>query len=64
MIKLGLELKENDGNINIKLIDPTKKQLDSATDKEKLTAQILKEVLETKLLDMMNSYEQKEQKED
>ena len=64
MIKLGLELKENDGNINIKLIDPTKKQLESATDKEKLTAQILKEVLETKLLDMMNSYEQKEQKED
>lgn len=63
MIKLGLELKENDGNINIKLIDPTKKQLESATDKEKLTAQILKEVLETKLLDMMNSYEQKEQKE-
>ena len=64
MIKLGLELKENDGNINIKLIDPTKKQLDSASDNEKLTAQILKEVLETKLLDMMNSYEQKEQKED
>lgn len=64
MIKLGLELKENDGKINIKLIDPTKKQLESATDNEKLTAQILKEVLETKLLDMMNSYEQKEQKED
>lgn len=53
MVKLGLELKEDDGKINIKLIDPTKKQLDTATENEKITAQLIKDVLDTRLLEIL-----------
>ena len=46
MVKLGLEIKETDGNINIKLVDPTKKQLDTASDNELLIAQKIKDNFE------------------
>ena len=43
MVKLGLEIKEKDGNINVNLIDPTKKQLETASDNEKIIAQLFKD---------------------
>jgi len=46
MVKLGLEIKETDGNINIKLVDPTKKQLDTASDNELFIAQKIKDNFE------------------
>jgi hypothetical protein len=46
MVKLGLEIKETDGTINIKLVDPTKKQLDTASDNELFIAQKIKDNFE------------------
>ena len=43
MVKLGLEIKENENNVNVKLTDPTKKQLEEATENEKLIAQRVKD---------------------
>lgn len=53
MVKLGLEIKEDNGNINVRLIDPTKKQLDEATDNEKLIAQKFKDLFDEKLIQML-----------
>lgn len=46
MVKLGLEIKETNGTINIKLVDPTKKQLDTASDNELFIAQKIKDNFE------------------
>lgn len=46
MVKLGLEIKETNGSINIKLVDPTKKQLDTASENELLIAQKIKDNFE------------------
>lgn len=53
MVKLGLEITEEKGNINIKLIDPTKKQLDTATENEKFVAQKFKDLFDEKLVEML-----------
>lgn len=53
MLKLGLELKESGETLNIKLVDPTKKQLDSASENEKLVAQTIKEMLDKRLLELL-----------
>lgn len=58
MLKLGIEFKEVGETLNINLIDPTKKQLDTASENEKITAQIVKDVLSEKLLDLIGNYEQ------
>ena len=58
MLKLGIEFKEVGETLNINLIDPTKKQLDTASENEKITAQIVKDVLNEKLLDLIGNYEQ------
>lgn len=46
MVKLGLEIKETEGNINVNLVDPTKKQLDTASENELLIAQKIKDNFE------------------
>ena len=46
MVKLGLEIKEKEGSININLVDPTKKQLDTASENEKYIAQLFKDNFE------------------
>ena len=43
MVKLGLEISEKDNNVNINLTDPTKKQLNEATENEKIIAQLFKD---------------------
>lgn len=43
MVKLGLEITEKEDNVNVKLTDPTKKQLAEATENEKLIAQRVKD---------------------
>lgn len=60
MLKLGIELKEAGETMNIRLVDPTKKQLDSASENEKILAQVIKEMLDKKLLDLISEYENKE----
>lgn len=53
MLKMGIELKEVDNTLNINLLDPTKKQLETATDNEKMLAQMIKDLLNEKLLEML-----------
>lgn len=57
MLKLGIQLKEVGNTLNIQLLDPTKKQLSEATDNEKTTAQVIKEVLEHHLMDLISEHE-------
>ena len=53
MLKLTLQLKEVENTMNISLLDPTKKQLSEATENEKMLAQQIKEVLDKKLLELL-----------
>lgn len=56
MLKLTLQLKEVEDTMNINLIDPTKKQLSEATENEKILAQQIKEVLNKKLLELLEEH--------
>ena len=60
MLKLGIELKEVGETLNINLVDPTKKQLDSASEMEKITAQVIKELLYKRLLELIEENTKKE----
>lgn len=62
MLKLGIELKEVDSTLNINLLDPTKKQLETATDYEKMIAQMIKDMLNDRLLDLLEEQENKDKK--
>lgn len=53
MLKLTIGLKENEGNLDITLSDPTKKQLESATENERILAQTIKELLDNRLLELL-----------
>jgi hypothetical protein len=53
MLKLDIQIKEDGESMNINLLDPTKKQLDSASENERILAQLIKNVLDTKLLEML-----------
>lgn len=61
MLKLTIGLKQVDDTLNINLIDPTEKQLSSATEMERITAQAIKDVLDKKLLELLeeNTKEEK-----
>lgn len=61
MLKLGIELKEDGDKLNIKILDPSKKQLETASDNEKIIADTIKDALDKKLLEMIESC-QKENK--
>lgn len=53
MVKLGIEINEKGQDIKVKLIDPTEKQLDGATDNEKFLAQKFKDLFDDKLLALL-----------
>lgn len=54
MIKLGLQITENENDVNIKIIDPTKKQLETATENEKVIAQVFKDLFDESLVNLMS----------
>ena len=62
MLKLGLQVKEEDGKVNIDLQDPPKTQLKSASENEKLIAQTIKNLLDKNLLNYLQT--ETETKED
>ena len=62
MLKLTIGLKEVDNTLNINLIDPTKKQLEQATDNEKMTAQLIKDLFDKRLLDLLEEENNKNEK--
>ena len=53
MLKLTIGLKQVEDTLNINLIDPTAKQLEAASDMEKITAQAIKDVLDKRLLELL-----------
>ena len=53
MVKLGIKIKANEEDINVSLVDPTKKELDTATEDEKMIAQAFKELFDEKLLSLL-----------
>lgn len=53
MVKLGLQITDDEKEVNIKLLDPTKKQLEAATENEKVIAQNFKELFEEKLIELL-----------
>ena len=61
MLKLGIELKEVGETLNINLVDPTKKQLGTATEQEKLVAQLIKDLLNDRLLDLLEEQQNKKE---
>lgn len=62
MLKLGVELKEVGDTLNIRLVDPTEKQLASASEMEKITAQLIKDLLNNRLLELLEEQEAKKEK--
>ena len=60
MVKLGIEIKDNGKEINVKLTDPTKKQLEEATENEKFIAQKFKDVFDGDLLNLLKLYTEQE----
>ena len=59
MLKLGIELKSVGDTLNIKLVDPTKKQLETATENEKMVAQLIKDLLNERLLELLEEQKNK-----
>lgn len=59
MVKLGIEIKEvEDNKLAIKLVDPTKKQLETASENEKVIAQKFKNIFDEKLVKMLETKEE------
>ena len=63
MLKIGIELKSVGDTLNIRLVDPTKKQVEAATEHEILTADLIKNMLNDRLLDLLYEQENKNKKE-
>lgn len=58
MVKLNLEINESNGEVNVKLVTPTKKQLDNATENEKIVAQKFKDLFDNRLLNLLEESEE------
>lgn len=61
MVKIGIELKEVGQTLNIHLTDPSKKQLETASEYEKIIAQLIKDLLNERLLDLLEEKENKKE---
>lgn len=61
MLKIGIELKQAGETLNIRLIDPTKKQLNEASEQEKLIAQLIKDLMNNRLLELLEEQENKKE---
>ena len=58
MVKLNLEINESNGEVNVKLVTPTKKQLDTASENEKIVAQKFKDLFDNRLLNLLEESEE------
>ena len=54
MVKITLEIKDDGKEVNVKFKNPTEKQLEEATENEKVVAQKIKDIFDNNLLDMIN----------
>lgn len=60
MLKFGIQIKEVENTLNIQLVDPTEKQLNTATSNERVVAQALKNLFDKKLLDLLEDNKKEE----
>lgn len=58
MVKITLEINDTNDEVNIKLVNPTKKQLDTATENEKIVAQKFKDLFDNKLINLLEESEE------
>lgn len=58
MVKITLEINDTNDEVNVKLVNPTKKQLDTATENEKLVAQKFKDLFDNKLINLLEESEE------
>lgn len=58
MVKLTLEISDTNGEVNVKLVTPTKKQIDTASENEKIVAQKFKDLFDNKLLNLLEESEE------
>lgn len=58
MVKLTLEINDTNDEVNVKLVTPTKKQLDNATENEKIVAQKFKDLFDNRLLNLLEESEE------
>lgn len=58
MVKLTLEISDTNGEVNVKLVTPTKKQINTATENEKIVAQKFKDLFDNKLLNLLEESEE------
>jgi hypothetical protein len=58
MVKLTLEINEANGEVNVNLVNPTKKQLDTASENEKIVAQKFKDLFDNRLLNLLEESEE------
>ena len=63
MLKIGIQLKSVGDTLNIQLVDPTAKQLETATEYEKITWQLIKYLLNERILDLLSEENKKDKKE-
>ena len=54
MVKITLEIKDDGKEVNVKFKNPTEKQLEEATENEKIVAQKIKDIFDNNLLDIIN----------
>lgn len=57
MVKITLEINDTNDEVNVKLVNPTKKQLDTATENEKIVAQRIKDVFDISLIELLSTKE-------
>ena len=60
MLKFAIQIKEVEDTLNIQLLDPTEKQLNSATNDERAVAQAIKELFDEHLLNLLEENKKQE----
>lgn len=53
MLKVGIKFKATENEVKMDFVDPTKKELQSATEEEKFIAQAIKEIFDEKLTELL-----------
>ena len=57
MVKITLEIKDDGKEVNVKFKNPTEKQLEEATENEKIVAQRIKDVFDISLIELLSTKE-------
>ena len=62
MVKLTLEINDTNGEVNVKLVNPTKKAMKEATSNELAVYLAIKELFDKRLLELLEEENNKNEK--